>query len=303
MNVTVIITTYNSPEWLEKVLWGYAVQTQPAAEIIIADDGSTDATRDMIERMRRDTGLPLKHIWQRDDGFRKCRILNKAIVASQSPYLVFTDGDCIPRHDFVEVHAVNAQPGFYLSGGYNKLPLETSQAISKDDVYAQRCFDVAWLRQHGMRFRKKHVKLCVSPGQARWLNRLAFTRCRFKGSNGSVWREDAIKVNGFDECMVWGGLDREFGVRLVNAGITPRHVRYSAIVVHLDHPRGYLDRERVNWNRSLRRRVEQQKITVTPCGINELTDPADGQSKPPVGQGMCRAGASSRRRDPAEPRS
>lgn len=267
MRLTVILTTYNSPEWLEKVLWGYAVQTQPAAEIIIADDGSDVATRELIERMRAAAGLPLQHLWQEDKGFRKCRILNKAIVAARSPYLVFSDGDCIPRCDFLAVHARQARPGYYLSGSYNKLPLNTSRAITPADIQAQRCFDWRWLRAHGMTCQRKHLKLVVSPEQAPWLNRVAFTRCRFKGSNGSVWRDDAIRVNGFDERMVWGGLDREFGVRLINAGCRPKHVRYDAIVVHLDHPRGYLDPESVRWNKSLIREVARSRQVATAHGI------------------------------------
>ena len=100
MNLSVIISTYNSPQWLEKVLWGYSVQTHHRFELIIADDGSTAETRELVDRMRADTGLTIKHVWQEDDGFRKCRILNKAVLEADADYLVFTDGDCIPRNDF-----------------------------------------------------------------------------------------------------------------------------------------------------------------------------------------------------------
>ncbi|MDX5328696.1 MAG: glycosyltransferase, partial [Marinobacter sp.] len=75
-----IISTYNSPEWLEKVLWGYSAQTHKDFEIIIADDGSKDETRQLIDRMRDETGLTITHVWQEDDGFQKCRILNKAVL-------------------------------------------------------------------------------------------------------------------------------------------------------------------------------------------------------------------------------
>src|SRR6056297_2680694 len=122
MKLSVIISTYNSPEWLEKVLWGYSVQSHNDFEIIIADDGSGAETRQLIDRMRQQTGLTIRHIWQEDKGFRKCRILNLAVLESATDYLVFTDGDCIPRRDFLEVHATEAEPGRFLSGGYHKLP-------------------------------------------------------------------------------------------------------------------------------------------------------------------------------------
>ena len=45
MKTSVIFTTYNSPTWLEKVLWGFFSQTYRDFEIVIADDGSRDHYR------------------------------------------------------------------------------------------------------------------------------------------------------------------------------------------------------------------------------------------------------------------
>ncbi|MCH2107569.1 MAG: glycosyltransferase family 2 protein, partial [Planctomycetes bacterium] len=251
-DLTVIFTTYNSPAWLEKVLWGFSCQRFDAFKIIIADDGSGPETSELIDQMRAETGLQLEHVWQKDDGFRKCRVLNKAILQSESDYLVFTDGDCIPRADFLEVHAENAERGRYVSGSYYRLPMETSEAIQRDDILSGRCFDVAWLREHGLPRSQKTLKLRASARQARFLNRFTFTNCIFRGSNAAAWRDDILKVNGFDERMQYGGLDRELGVRLVNAGVQPKHVRYNAICLHLDHARGYRDEELVASNRALR---------------------------------------------------
>jgi len=272
MKLSVVMTTYNSPAWLEKVLWGYSVQQHRDFEIVIGDDGSRDETRQAIDRLRDETGLIIKHVWQEDDGFRKCRILNKAILRAESPYLVFTDGDCIPRADFLTVHAAEALPGHYLSGGYHKLPMSTSIAISRDDIVSGRCFDLQWLKAHGLKSSYKNSKLTASPAMARVLNRLTPTRCNFKGSNASVWREDVMRVNGFDERMPWGGLDREFGVRLINAGVRPKHVRYNAIVIHLDHKRGYKDPELRDANKQLRLYNERNKVTRTDHGIAQLPE-------------------------------
>ena len=271
MRLSVVFTTYNSPRWLEKVLWGYSVQTHKDFELVIADDGSTAETAELIERMRGETGLAIKHVWHEDKGFRKCRILNKAILQADSDYLVFTDGDCIPRSDFLAVHAARAEPGCYLSGGYYKLPMSTSEAISPEDIRSGRCFELPWLLAHGLpRHFYKNLRLTATPRQARLFNRITLTKCNFKGSNGSAWRSDVLRVNGFDERMQWGGLDREFGVRLVNAGVKPRHVRYDAICIHLDHPRGYADPERVAANKALRESVARSRITRTPHGIEQL---------------------------------
>lgn len=272
MRVSVIFTTYNSVDWLQKVLWGYAAQAHQDFEIIVADDGSGAETAACINAAKAELGLDIKHVWQRDQGFRKCRILNKAILQAKSEYLVFSDGDCIPRKDFLAVHIARAAPQYFLSGSYCKLPMETSSLIARPDIQSQRCFDYQWLRTHGMPAGRKNLKLKATARCAPLLNRLTTTSCNFKGSNASAWKSDILAVNGFDERMQWGGLDRELGVRLGNLGVAARHVRYDAIVVHLDHGRGYRDPEMVAANRALRIRVAKEKITRTDHGIAQLPE-------------------------------
>lgn len=272
MKISVIISTYNAPEWLEKVLWGYSAQHHRNFELIIGDDGSSDETRQRIAAIGDQTGLNIKHIRQTDKGFRKCRILNRSIMCAEADYVVFSDGDCIPRSDFLSVHAAEAEPGRYLSGSYQKLPLSTSRAISREDILSGRCFDLKWLKANGLQRNRKNIKLRTTPGIAHLLNRLTPTNCIFKGSNGSAWRKDILRVNGFDERMPWGGLDREFGVRLANAGVRPKHVRYNAILIHLDHKRGYQDPEHVRNNKKLRLCNERNGVVRTPCGISQLPE-------------------------------
>lgn len=272
MQASVLLSTYNSPAWLEKVLYGYFCQRRTDFELIIADDGSGPETATLIERLRPLSPVPILHIWQHDNGFRKCRILNKAVVHARTNYIIFSDGDCIPRADFVDTHLRRAAPGYYLSGSYYKLPMTTSQLITRDDIESGRCFDKRWLYQHGLPRHRKTLKISASPRWAPLFNRLTPAKCNLKGSNASVWRDDILRVNGLDERMPWGGEDREFGVRLVNAGIKPRHVRYDAIVIHLDHARGYVDAERVAANKALRQASARNGVTRTPQGIQELLD-------------------------------
>jgi glycosyltransferase involved in cell wall biosynthesis len=271
VKLSVVISTYNSPVWLEKVLWGYRQQTHPDFELIIADDGSAKPTRELIDRVRAESGLTIKHVWHEDEGFRKCRILNLATLQADADYVVYTDGGCIPRRDFLAVHAAEARPGYYLSGGYHKLPMATSEAIGVDDIVSGRCFELRWLRQHGLPASYKNSKLTAGPARARLFNAFTPTRCRFKGSNGSAWLSDVFKVNGFDERMAWGGEDREFGVRLVNAGIKRKHVRYNAVVIHLDHARSYRDEEVVRKNKALRQASKKNGVRWTDYGISQHT--------------------------------
>lgn len=102
--ISVIFSTYNSPKWLEKVLWGFDCQTDDNFEIVVADDGSKEDTQRVIEKFAAQSSVPVKHVWQEDDGFQKCKILNKAIVEAEGEYLVFTDGDCVPRNEIGRAH-------------------------------------------------------------------------------------------------------------------------------------------------------------------------------------------------------
>lgn len=272
MELSVIASTYNATEWLQKVLWGFAEQTFRDFELLIADDGSTEETAHMIEAARSELGLDIRHIWQEDDGFRKCRILNKAILQAKNDYIVFTDGDCIPRYDFLEVHQREARPGHYLSGSYYKLPMQTSKTITREDIHKGRCFDFQWLRENGLPANAKRTKISVAHTQAKLYNFLTPVSCNLKGSNASAWKQDILTVGGFDERMQWGGLDRELGVRLKNYGIKPKHVRYNAICVHLDHSRSYKDPENVAWNKALRKKVAKEKITFTEHGTAALSE-------------------------------
>lgn len=267
MTISIIITTYNSPDWLEKVLWGYQAQTTKDFEVVIADDGSGEPTRTLIERMRGEVDFPIQHIWHEDDGFRKCTILNKAITASATDYLLFTDGDCIPRKDFVEVHINKREKGYFLSGGYLKLPMELSQKIGKADIVSGNCFDIKWLLKNGFPNTIKKLKLTGNRTMASILNSITPTKATWNGHNVSGWKSDIIAVNGYDERMKYGALDRELGERMMNNGIKGKQIRYSAICIHLDHSRSYKNKKDLSFNAEIRRLTKVEKRTWTDAGI------------------------------------
>lgn len=267
MKVSVIFTTYNSPQWLEHVLWGFYYQNYQNVEIIVADDGSTEPTRVLISDFNRISGMDVKHVWQPDDGFQKCRIMNKALQACSGEYVIFTDGDCIPRRDFVETHVNQARKGYFLSGGYFKLPMSTSQAITKTDIANGNVFDANWLISKGLKKSHKTMKLTASGWRQTLFNNLTPTNATWNGHNASAWKEDILSVNGFDERMQYGGEDRELGERLFNKGLKSKQIRYSAICVHLDHERGYVKPEMIIKNKSIRKNTKINRVTTTPFGI------------------------------------
>jgi len=240
MKISVIVSTYNSPAWLRKVLWGYSCQSDRDFEIVVADDGSGEETGELLQSAAQSYPVPLRRVWHEDDGFRKWRIVNRAIEAAHGEYLLFTDGDCIPPADLVATHRRLARPGRFLSGSYLKLPMDTSEAVTQDDVVSQRCFSLAWLSRHGYGPHPNWLKIIARPLRIdAVLNALTPAKRTFNGNNSSCWRADAVRIGGFDERIRYGGGDREFGYRLVHAGVRPMLVRYSAPCLHLDHARGY----------------------------------------------------------------
>lgn len=270
MDVSVIISTFNSPAWLEKTLWGYRRQTHPHFELLVADDGSGPETLLVLERMRRTTRLSIRHVWHRHDGFRKCRILNRAILQASGDYLIFSDGDCVPRADFVATHVALAAPGRALSGGCIRLPAAASHALTEQEIFSGRCMQPEWLRAHSAATGRNLLKLHVSRGLSGLIaDSLTPTCATFNGHNASVWRDDALRVNGFDERMQYGGLDREFGDRLTNAGVRFCQVRHRAICLHLDHARPYVTADSWARNREIRERTRRERMSWTTFGILE----------------------------------
>ena len=272
--ISVVFTTYNSTAWLEKVLWGFHFQTDQHFEIVVADDGSTKETTELIERFQLLTHLNIVHVWQEDDGFQKCRIMNKALLAANGEYVIFTDGDCIPREDFVSVHRTKAEKGYYLSGGYFKLPMSISEMIKKEDIESGRAFSPQWLLANGLIKTSKLQKLSANSFSAYWLNHLTPTKRTWNGHNASGWKQDIFSVNGYDERMQYGGQDCELGYRLRHSGIKAKQIRYSAIVVHLDHSRGYATPEAIANSARIKKETLATKSTYTQHGLSQYQDAA-----------------------------
>lgn len=269
MNASIILTTYNQPQWLDLVLHAYSLQRPADFEIVVADDGSAAPTRTVVERYQPAFGPRLRHVWQADEGFCKTRIMNQAVTAAQHPYLIFSDGDCIPRSDFVLAHRQGARPGCFLSGGYFKLSPSVSQAVTKDDITTGRVFDPAWLYGQGQSRTYKTLKLTARGPVVTLLNRFTPARASWNGHNSSGWKQDIERVNGFDERMQYGGEDRELGERLVNAGVRPVQVRYTTTVVHLEHARPYRTTRSLEKNAEIRAATRKNRAVWTNHGITQ----------------------------------
>jgi glycosyltransferase involved in cell wall biosynthesis len=286
--LSVIISTYNAPQWLEKAIWGYAAQSHHDFELLIADDGSAEETAVCIERLQREVDFAIKHIWHEDKGFRKCMILNKAIAAAANEYLVFSDGDCIPRWDFLAAHAALAERGRLLSGGVLRLSMALSERITKQDILTHCVTAPAWLVSNGLGTNNRLRWLTYGPRMASFLDAVTTTKATWNGGNASGWREDLLRVNGYDERLQYGGLDRELGERLTNAGVHGKQIRHRAVAVHLDHARPYMRPQTWRCNEAIRRETRQSGATWTPYGIQPPLHVLASEDSSPTGPELLR---------------
>jgi len=227
MKISLIVTTYNWPEALDRVLAGAARQTDLPDEIVIGDDGSGPATAELIRRWQAGSDIPIRHVWQEDQGFRAARIRNMAIAAASGDYLILLDGDMVPHHRFIEDHKHAATENVIIQG----VRVRAGPDLSRRMLTPPYLFPGIFSRD--MSDRKYRFR-------SRWLSHLKARPGapfqRMASCNQGYWREQLIKVNGFDENMVgWGAEDNELAVRLLNAGYERRLLRYNAVAIHLYH--------------------------------------------------------------------
>ena len=269
MKTELIITTYNSPKALNLVLCALLTQTRMPESIAIADDGSGPETQAVLEKYQ--ASLPLRHVWHQDTGFGKNEILNKAIASSDADLLIFIDGDCLASAGFIARHLELAKPNSFSTGSVVRLNAQTSESLTEMDITTKRIFEPKWLSENGnIKGLSDSLKAGSAPRVvAKFLDRNSPMRITWSGGNASTSRAQLIKVNGFDESMRYGGEDKELGSRLLNAGVKGQFLRYSAPLLHIDHPRAYVDPEIVKTNRAKIEDSRKTRRTWAELGLDQ----------------------------------
>ncbi len=254
MRTELILSTYDSPRALTLCLTSVACQRVRPDSICIADDGSGPETAAAITAFQAaHPELAIRHVWHEDRGFEKGAILNKAIASSEAEFLVFIDGDVMIHPDFIARHLELARPGRFSTGSLIRLDAATTAAVTPGMIADGTVFRRDWLRARGAidRFGTWLKTMPFPKPVMNLLEILTPVQKALCGANASLYRADALRVNGYDEGIKYGGGDKEFGVRLTNAGVRGRHLRYTAPLVHLDHPRGYADPEKIRRHKAL----------------------------------------------------
>jgi glycosyltransferase involved in cell wall biosynthesis len=227
MNASLIVSTYNWPEALDLALAAIARQSRLPDEVIVADDGSTAATRTLIERVATRFPTRLVHVWQDDIGFRLARVRNRAIAAAQGDYLIFLDGDMVIERHFVADHLAAARPRCFTQGQRTMAGATLSARMLATHLLDINPF-VADLTQRNGAWRLPWLRATYRARD--------YGKKRVMGCNQGFWRDDLIAVNGFDERMAgWGREDTELAVRAYHAGVRRIQLYGTAVAVHLHH--------------------------------------------------------------------
>lgn len=240
MKVTLIVSTYNRPDALVLCLESIFRQTVLPGEIIIGDDGSKQETVDVIREYQKKSPVPLIHIWQEDNGFQLAKARNKCIARACYEYIVQVDGDLVLHEHFIEDHLLFAERGYYVKGGRVNIDNRLTTRLCSERRYVRLGFFSRGL------MRRINAIHCLP--LARYLAVRRKTAPGL-GCNMGFWREDAIKVNGYDEFYVgWGGEDYDFAIRMLHSGLQKKSLKFAGIVFHLWHNDLYMDNQDKNFS-------------------------------------------------------
>lgn len=234
--ISLIVATYNRPDALAGVLRSLSRQTDRNFEIVVADDGSEPQTCEVVKEWSAKVGVPLKHIWQEDRGFRLAEIRNRAIAASAGNYLIFLDGDSIARPDFVAAHRRLAEPGFFVGGNRVLLSQALTEHILGRNLEPEGWTLGTWAMKRSQGDINRLLPLLSLPlGLLR--KRLANEWEGVRGGNFAFFRGDLERVDGFETSFVgWGLEDSDIIIRMIRSGVKRKDGRFATGVLHLWHP-------------------------------------------------------------------
>ncbi|AFV98296.1 MULTISPECIES: glycosyltransferase [unclassified Sulfuricurvum] len=240
---TIIISVYKDTEALGFILDSLANQTLPADEIIVSEDGDSSEMREFIAT-QQDRFPNLVHLTQPDDGWWKNKAMNSAIQASSNEYLIFIDGDCVPYSTFIQAHAENAQKGIVLCGKRFELGPKFTERVKQHELTVR---DIEkkffWYLPFMITDDARHPEDGLTFKSHSFISRQIHKRYvrHIIGCNWSCYKEDFLKINGFDETyrLPAEGEDVDPSWRFRGMGIELKSCRNNANILHLYHPKRF----------------------------------------------------------------
>lgn len=259
LTTSLLISTYNWPEALYSCLQSILCQKLLPTEIIICDDGSTNSTKKIIYEFIKICPIKVQHIWHPDEGFKLAQIRNKGIAASSGDYIIQIDGDLVLHNYFIHDHIQFAKRGYFCTGSRVLLnPSQTQATIDLQEKPAQLAKNF---------FNGLRVPILRTLLASRYKQN-GKHKYYVKGCNMAFWKKDLVMVNGYNEDFTgWGKEDSELAIRLINAGIKKRFIKFGGITYHLYHKEASKVLEARN--HKLMEDSIQQKLISAENGLNK----------------------------------
>jgi glycosyltransferase involved in cell wall biosynthesis len=257
-DVAVIVPTFQMPWHLRRVLESIACQrTSRRLEVVIADDGSTDETADVVAQFAARAPFPVRFATHPHAGFHAARCRNDGVRHSTASHLLFCDGDCLLPPDHIEQHLALWRPGSVICGYCVRFDQATSHEITLDAVRSSEFVRKATPQQHST-LRAMHAKSLFYS----LINHA--TKPSFRSGDFSLARIDFERINGFDERYCgWGCEDDDFGRRVRSAGVRLVSALHRTRVYHLWHPPATTRPQQ--WKQGANVEYLQRPIRLTRC--------------------------------------
>ncbi len=260
---SLIISTYNWPKALKVCFKSVLTQSVLPDEIIIADDGSREDTKELVASFQQQSTVPVVHVWQPDEGFQLAKIRNRAIAAAKHEYIIQIDGDLILSKHFIKDHLNLSRQSFFITGSRMLLSPEVSAKILELEEHGTG--NAVWGNKN--LFNSLRIPVLQSFFATRYKNR-GKHQFYVKGCNMSFWKKDLLLVNGYNETFTgWGKEDSEIAIRLINAGIRKQFLKLGGVCYHIYHKEA--SREREDLNDKLMNDTYKNKITWIEKGISQ----------------------------------
>lgn len=268
--VSLIISFYNNTNYLKLVLAGLERQSFKSFEVLIADDGSNEENIKTLKKLIEKSSFKIIHVWHEDKGWRKTTILNKAVVKSNTDYLIFIDGDCIPHSRFIEKHYQYREKNVALNGRRVNLSPKVSRILTPEKVrkglLERRYLFLLFI--HRLFGKGSHIENGIYFNSAFIVKKIRKKKNKgILGSNFSIHKEDLLKVNGFDERYINPavGEDSDLRYRLVENGTIMKTMKHISIQYHMHHKQLVRSEE----NMKIFNETQEKRIIFTPFGINK----------------------------------
>jgi glycosyltransferase involved in cell wall biosynthesis len=260
---SIIVSTYNRPDALRRCIESIFIQTRRPGEIVVADDGSGRETKELVDQFQKSSPIKIVHVWQEDNGYQLARIRNRSFAVASGEYLIQIDGDLVLEKHFLYDHLHMSKPGTFVGGARTMMDEELTNWVLEGRVPIK---DILSYREHLGR-KSNALRSGILRNTNYWYQRHERNYKYVLGCNMAFWKKDIVAVNGYDESFKgWGKEDNELAVRLQNAGVKLRFIKFGAVVYHLHHK--VADLSSMPLNEEKLRQTIKEGLTYAPSGIS-----------------------------------